>query len=191
MAKIYLVRHGQDSASVHGVFNGWTNTNLTELGRKQAAEAAAKLKDRDISVVYSSPLARAHETAEIIAEKLGFNSINIHGQLIERNFGVLSGKSHSDVTKYATKFFPTERVHYFLDAEGAESFPELLARARSVMDEIKSKYNNGENILIVAHGDIIKMLMAVHHGWSWEDGLRTKHIETGEIVELNYENKTA
>ena len=68
-----LVRHGQTSANIDGVWHGSTNSPLTEHGHGQAAAAAAFIEanHKPVAKVYASPLDRAHHTAEKIADRLG------------------------------------------------------------------------------------------------------------------------
>jgi broad specificity phosphatase PhoE len=63
MAKIILVRHGQDTDNEAGILNGHRDTTLTELGRDQAKEVATKLLDDSVEVILHSPLKRTTQTA--------------------------------------------------------------------------------------------------------------------------------
>ncbi|MCX6735737.1 MAG: histidine phosphatase family protein [Candidatus Parcubacteria bacterium] len=182
--KIFLVRHGQDTDNVAGILNGHRDTSLTELGREQAKKVAKKLEGCEIKVIYCSPLPRTHQTAWIIAGHLHIAGVNYHQGLIERDFGILTGKPISDVPKYATKILKTEKVDYFLDAEGSEDFPATLARAKIVLKEIQTRHPH-ENVLMVTHGDIGKMIRAAYYGWSWEQGLRTPYFDNTGILELS------
>src|SRR3989344_5063671 len=153
MSKIFLVRHGQDTDNAAGILNGRRDTELTELGREQAKKVADKLRDNNVQIVYASPLKRAYETARIIATELGIDEVITDEHLIEREFGILTGKPVSDISKYTDKILPTNRVDYFLEVEGAEDFPALLLRGRKILNEIRQRYPD-KNVLIVTHGDI-------------------------------------
>lgn len=184
MLKIFLARHGQDTDNESSILNGRRDTKLTELGRKQASEAADKLIDKDIEIVYSSPLKRAYETASIIAKRIGVNDVVEIDDLVERDFGVLTGKSISEITHYANNILKTDKVNYFLDAEGAEDFPTLLEREKKLLNKIFEKHKEG-NILLVTHGDTGKMLQAAFYGWDWEKGLKEPYFANTEILELS------
>ncbi len=184
MGKLFIVRHGQDEDNANGILNGRRNQPLTALGREQAKTVAEKLHSYKIDIIYSSPLKRAFETAQIIGAKLKMNDILIHEHLIEREFGILSGKPILDIPLFAKKILKTDRVNYFLEAQGAEKFPDLYKRAQKILYEIKEKHIN-ENVLVVAHGDIGKMMRAVHHKWTWEEGLKKPYFENTGILELN------
>ncbi len=184
MNKIFLVRHGQDTDNAAGILNGRRDTELTEFGREQARRVAEKLRGNDVRIIYTSPLKRAYETARIISVALGINEIIADGQLMEREFGILTGKLVSDIPKYAGKTLQTDRVNYFLEAEGAEDFSALLERGRKILREIQERYSN-KNILIVTHGDTGKMIRAAYHGWDWEQGLKTPYFDNTGVLELS------
>ncbi len=184
MPRITLVRHGQDTDNVAGLLNGQRDTELTELGRSQARQVAAKHRDNGISVIYASPLRRAHETAKIIAAELGIDEAKTEGELMERDLGVLTGKPVADIPLYASKRLQTDRVNYFLEAEGAEDFPTLLARSRRLLDRIIAAHPN-DNVLLVTHGDISKMIRAAYHRWTWEQGLKTPYFDNTGVLELS------
>ncbi len=181
--KIFLVRHGQDTDNAAAVLNGHRDTELTELGRQQARTTAGKLKGKGIDIVYSSPLRRAYDTARIIANVLGVDEVIADSHLIERDFGVLTGKPVANIPNYASERLQTEGVNYFLEAEGAENFPTLLERGRTILHEIKERHP-GKSVLIVTHGDIGKMIRTAHEGWTWEEGLRTPYFDNTGVLEL-------
>lgn len=184
MSKIFLVRHGQDTDNAAGILNGRRDTDLTELGREQAKKVAEKLRDNNVQIVYASPLKRAYETARIIATELGIDGVTADEHLIEREFGILTGKPVSDIPKYTDKILPTDRVNYFLEADGAEDFPTLLKRGKKILEEIKQRHPN-ENVLIVTHGDIGKMIRAAYHYWTWEQGLKKPYFDNTGVLELS------
>jgi broad specificity phosphatase PhoE len=180
---IYVVRHGQDEDNAAGLLNGHRDTPLTALGRAQATITAEKLLDHGITAVYSSPLKRAHETAAIIAETVGLNEVIVESDLIEREFGVMTGKPIADIPKYSKNNFQGDKVLYFLDPEGAELFPELLMRAKAVLHKIQTLHPTG-NVVLVAHGDIGKMIRAAYHGWTWQRALDTPYLDNTGVLEL-------
>lgn len=183
MADIYLVRHGQDEDNINGILNGHRDKPLTELGRQQAHTTAQKLKELGIQVIYASPLLRAYETARIIAAELGIDEVIADDELIERDFGVLTGKPIDDIPKYSTKRFQGDKILYFLDGEGTEDFPALLKRGKKVIDKVKGQHPD-EHVLLVTHGDIGKMIRAAFHNWTWEEALKTPYFDNTGVLEL-------
>ena len=184
MANIFIVRHGQDEDNAKGILNGRRDMPLTELGREQAKIAGGKLKDNQIDVIYCSPLQRTRQTAEIIAKEIGIDQVTTLDDLVEREFGIITGKPVADIPKYAgDKVLKTEHVLYFLEVEGSETFPEVLDRAKRVLDWVQEKHPTG-NVLLATHGDLGKMIRAAYHGWTWEKGLMHSHLGNSEVLEL-------
>jgi len=183
MADIDLVRHGQDEDNLEGILNGHRDRPLTDLGRQQARTLAGKLNGSGVQVVYASPLRRAYETAAIIAEALGL-AVQVDQDLIERDFGVLTGQPVASILDLpADQVLHTEGVNYFLEAEGSEDFPTLYARAGRVLTRMHEKHPKG-HVLLVAHGDIGKMVRAVYYGWDWKAGLMTPYLDNTGVLEL-------
>lgn len=185
MAHIHLCRHGQDMDNVNGILNGHRNEPLSELGRAQAAAVADKIKESGVtySAIYSSPLQRALATASAIGAAVGL-PVEVRDDLIERDFGVLSGKSYADIPKYAgDNLLQGDKVLYFLSVEGCETFDKCYERAQGVLADVDAKHS-GQHVLLVCHGDIGKMLQAARAKVNWEDGLRLPYFANTEVIEL-------
>ncbi len=191
MLNIYLTRHGQDKDNVRGILNGRRDEELTELGITQAQELAAHIKKSALifSAVYSSPLQRASQTAKTITSSLELNDPIILDNLIERDFGIMTGRLASEIeAKCSPDLLKTETINYFLSPSGAETFPNLITRAHKIIDEIKSRHQEG-NILLVTHGDIGKMIYAAYYNLQWEDVLRQFHFGNSDLLILSPSSK--
>lgn len=180
---IFIVRHGQCEANKAGLLNGQWDTELTDLGRRQALKTAKKIRALNIEVIYSSPLKRAHETARIIAKELGIKTIKVVEDLKERRFGILTGRPIADIKKYCKNTFECDGITYFPKVAGNESFPALKKRTKEVLKQIIAKQTD-KNILIVTHGDAAKMLRANYNKWTWKEGIMTPHIDNAGIIKL-------
>ena len=187
MSKIFIIRHGQDTDNVQKILNGRHDTELTDLGKEQARQAAknlrSELKAETITAVYVSPLKRCRQTADIITQELGLPPAEIHQDLTERDFGFFTGQKVADIRKLSDDYIITDQVDYFLSGEGVEQFPDVYQRALKVMDLMKTKHL-AENIVLVTHGDFGKMLRAAYYGWTWEQGLKTPYFANTEILTL-------
>ena len=183
---LILVRHGQDQDNAAGIINGHRNTGLTALGREQAKRAGEELKHSPIDAFYSSPLKRAKQTAEIIKEIIKKPPIKIYPLLMERNFGVLTGKKETEINRYARHFLAADdgSVHFW-GVEGEESFPELLRRGQNIVASIKKGYSQ-ETVLLITHLEIGKMIEAAWLGEkSWQKALiKIPYLKNGEIRKL-------
>jgi len=187
MLNIYLARHGQNEDNANGILNGHRDLPLTEIGIAQAEEVADKIKHAGLvfDVVLSSPLVRALKTAEIIASVNNFPNPEVMPELIERDFGSMTGLEQSKIEELcAPDIIKTETITYFLSPEGAETFPDLLKRAQLLLDKITEQYKNG-SILLVTHGDFGKMIYAEYYGLDWKDVLTLFHFGNSELLLLS------
>ena len=186
MKKIYLVRHGQDQDNSKGILNGQRDTELTEIGLEQAGKLTETIKESNLEVtkIYSSPLKRAFRTAEIVAKALDLEVPEKLDLLIERNFGVMTGQLVKDITeKCAPNILQSDPITYFLEVEGAETFPELIARGKKLLEWLEQN-NQAENIMLISHGDIGKMIYAAFYNLDWKDVLLQFHFGNSEVLLL-------
>jgi uncharacterized phosphatase len=95
MKKLCLIRHGQTDWNKDGKLQGREDIELNDTGRSQARMCAEFLKNYSWDCIFSSPLKRAAQTAEIIQRQLTLSSINIEFDFIERDYGLASGLSKS------------------------------------------------------------------------------------------------
>lgn len=188
--KLFLVRHGQDQDNARIVINGRNDTSLTEHGRMQAASVADALQSEGIVSVYASPLKRARETAFIIAKSLGNLDVRVDADLIERDYGALTGRPVSDIPEYATRLQLSHGFRYVIESPGIEPYPDLWSRAGTVLGRIRQRHA-GNVVLIVAHNEIIKMMWANAEGRSWEEELRRPPMSNGQVVCIDGLQETA
>lgn len=184
MLNIYLTRHGQNVDNINGILNGHRDEPLTEKGIEQAHEIADKIKKENIAfdAVYSSPLMRAYDTAKIISETIGLPEPKKETLLIERDFGIMTGKKISNIEKLcAPNIIKTDIITYFLNPSGAETFPDLMKRARFLLEKIQSKHTSG-NILLVTHGDMGKMIYAEYYHLDWKEVLTQFHFGNCDLL---------
>jgi broad specificity phosphatase PhoE len=172
LGKIYLARHGQDQDNAAGLLNGRRNTPLTPKGLQQAEELAKKVAGLQIDYIYTSPLIRAVQTGHACWKELGLpgDRLIIHQDLIERDFGVLTGRPKTDIPKLGRNILETDHTTYFLEAEGAEDFPAVYRRAERVLEQILAQHPE-DNVLITCHGDVGNMVRAAYYCIEWIDAL--------------------
>lgn len=94
--RFYLIRHGQTEWNIEGKIQGKTDIPLNETGLHQAALLAEGMRGRSIAAVYSSPLLRAAQTAELLAEEKGLK-VRLVPELREVDFGLWEGRSWEEV----------------------------------------------------------------------------------------------
>ncbi len=157
---IYLARHGQDQDNAASILNGQRDTPLTDVGLGQARLLAQTIVEAELGIqkVFSSPLQRAYVTAEMTADALGLPKPEKLDLLIERNFGIMTGLPTNCIAeRCAPDIIQGELITYFLAPEGAETFPDLIMRAHTLLEWIEKNVAE-ERILLVGHGDMGKMI---------------------------------
>jgi broad specificity phosphatase PhoE len=187
MLKIYITRHGQDEDNAKGILNGHRDAPLTQRGEQQAIELAENILKHGLkfSAVYTSPLLRVRQTAEIVAKNSNNPRPVVMQNLIERNFGVMTGELISSIPeRCAPNILKAGQITYFTNAEGAETFPDLLERAGKVLAEVRQKHTAG-SILLATHGDFGKMIYAAFYNLPWEKVLAQFHFGNSELLQLS------
>lgn len=187
MLKIYIARHGQNEDNANGILNGHRDLPLTEIGIRQAHQLADGIREAGLSfdAVYTSPLSRAKRTAEIVCETLGISEPIVLDSLIERDFGMMTGKPVGDIERLcAPDIVKTDTITYFLSPEGSETFPMLLERSEEVLAQVRADHPSG-SVLLVAHGDLGKMIYAAYYGLPWQDMLTSFHFGNCELLLLD------
>ncbi|MCY0860439.1 MAG: 2,3-diphosphoglycerate-dependent phosphoglycerate mutase [Sulfolobaceae archaeon] len=155
MSIIILIRHGQSVINVNRILSHDINGNpLTDEGIKQAKKAAQELKKLPkISVIFTSPVCRALQTAKLIAEELNMGEPIIDDRLRERFMGELNNKK-IDLSDHWKVKLERNEIKY----EGIESWLSLEHRMVDFTSEIVSKYPN-EVVIAVSHYDPIRALL--------------------------------
>jgi len=149
MTELYLVRHGETAWNAARRIQGRADIPLNDTGRAQAARAAELLGRREWSGVYASPLSRAHETAAIIADRLGLGEVTDVAALVERDYGEAEGVGFDELEA----LYP-EGVR----APGQETREEVAARVVPALLELASRHP-GERLLVVSHGGAIRAVL--------------------------------
>ena len=149
MTELYLVRHGETAWNAARRIQGRTDIPLNDTGRQQARQAADLLARRRWHGVYASPLSRAHETASIIAERLGLDSVTDIDALVERDYGEAEGMGFDEIEA----LYP-EGVR----APGQETREEVAARVVPALLELAERHP-GERLVVVSHGGAIRAVL--------------------------------
>jgi len=152
-----LLRHGQTALSVDKRFSGTGDPELTELGRQQAAAAAERLAGSGAQVVVTSPLARARDTAALVAQAAGVVLV-VEPGLRETDFGDWEGYTFAEIQQK----WPAELAAWLADPAVAppygESFDAVATRVRQARDRVLATYG-GQTVVLVSHVTPIKTLL--------------------------------
>ncbi|WP_068159619.1 histidine phosphatase family protein [Rhodococcus phenolicus] len=159
--RLVLLRHGQTEYNATSRMQGQLDTELSDLGRRQALAAAQELAAFEPLAIVSSDLRRAYDTAVALGDSAGL-PVAIDPRLRETHLGEWQGLTHEDVDAVA----PGARAAWRADATWAppqgESRIDVARRSVPVVRELLDKYEQwGEQpIILVAHGGLIAALTA-------------------------------
>ena len=152
------MRHGETQRNREGRVLGRGNQKLTDLGKKQATAAAQALTREDITVLYSSPLKRAAETAETIGAKLGL-PVQVAEELAEIDAGELDGLTSEEMrSRYPDFMALWDRDPGSAMMPGGESLAQVQERVWGVVQSLLREYPEG-NIAAVSHNFPIQTLV--------------------------------
>ena len=176
----YIFRHGQCPLNVTNHIQGQRfNGNLTTEGRLQALRTAEKLKNKNITLIISSPMKRAMQTAKIVANIIKA-PIFIDSRFIEVNMGVVEGMHISYVKKYYSNIYSKWRNDKTGNTRflGGESKKEVLTR---ILDGLNyySLNSNHQNIGISSHGIAISQIMQ-------HLGIPCSNVPNGAILHISH-----
>ena len=185
-----FMRHGQADNNVNRVLVGrHLESHLTEKGKMQVKDTARLLKSMSISKIYSSPVTRTIETAEIVGEELGLD-YEIDDRLYEIDLGKLAGTNYDEIlNKYGNLFLSFYMGDdSVLSNHGVESFTAVKSRIRDLLDQIMTRHNN-HNVLLVTHLDPIKAAISYILDLKPES-LYKWHMRNAALTILKQEFKT-
>jgi len=169
---IYLCRHGQTEWNRDHRLQGQCESDLTPLGRLQAAAMADLLHDlvtrqpaADWRIV-ASPLRRARDTAQAIATRLGLE-LEFDDRLMELTVGEWEGRLRHELAQEHPEAFANRE--WFFAAPGGESYDQVMAR---VSDWLAEQVVEPERrLIVVSHGVAGRLLRGAYAGLSREDTL--------------------
>jgi len=160
LASVILVRHSRSTANTAGVLAGQApGISLDETGFTQAQGLTARIGDVLISRVISSPLQRCIETISPWHEKYGKTEIEIDNNFIESDYGSWTGEKLSELAKEPLWKSVQKSPSTVTFPEG-ESFQAMFKRVSIGLDSIIDKLAENDNVIVVSHGDIIKLAIA-------------------------------
>lgn len=160
--KLYFVRHGESEANTrHVISNRESPFGLTALGKRQAAELAESLKSIPLTSIFSSPILRARETAEILSQKFQL-PIQITEALREYDCGILEDKSdQASWEAHRTTYQEwVLRQNFQEKPEGGESFLDIQNRFLPFIEKITHDNLHADNhILLIGHGGLFNLML--------------------------------
>jgi broad specificity phosphatase PhoE len=145
---LLLVRHGETDWNAEGRLQGQTDRPLSDFGRRQAEQLAAELEGEELEAIYSSDLARASETAEIVGKRLGLPVV-LDPDLREKNWGTWEGLTAVE----------RDQVEFLGESTRAHQKRTLRALRR-----ISERHPDDVRVLIVTHGGSMRRVQTATLG---------------------------
>lgn len=154
---VFLLRHGSHDRLSRVLCGRMAEVTLSEAGRAEARAAGRRLATQQISAVYSSPLERTLETAELAAEACGLRVVTDES-LIEVDYGEWTGATF-EALQADPRWAAWNYARGVTRPPGGESLLEVQSRFRRFVDRAIERHA-GERIVAVSHGDPIKSMLA-------------------------------
>ena len=148
MTTLLLVRHGETDWNADGRLQGQTDRPLSKFGRRQAQRLADELAAEQLVAIYSSDLARARETAEIVGTRVGL-PVTFDPDLREKDWGTWEGLT------------AVERDRVEFAGESTEAHQDRILRA---LRRISDSHPAGGSVLVVTHGGSMRRVQTAAMG---------------------------
>ncbi len=183
---LVFVRHSISVSNDSGLISGaGLDTPLSEEGIEYAKQVSSHFDEKKFQAVYSSPLQRAKDTAEILVKET--MPVQLDKRLVEFNFGKWEAK-HPDplIAKYPDAFDYSGmfNANYSKYAPEAESYSDVAKRVGGFVNEMKAEHKK-DTVLVVCHGLTIRALMGQIFqtdvfGYAAPDNVAFSHIHFDE-----------
>ena len=185
-----LARHGETDWNRDGRWQGHADRPLNDAGRRQAKELGYQLRDEAIGAVYASDLARARETAEIVAAPRGLR-VRTDPRLREVDIGRWAGLTLAEAeARYPESVARWRAADPEQSFEAGETYAAMGERVVEALAEIACRHPE-DHVLVVLHGGPIRAVLAHEAGISYEEQRhRRQHLENCGLVRIAVEEGT-
>lgn len=182
MTDLLLIRHATNDW-VGDRLAGWTpDVHLNDPGRAQAAALAARLASWRLEAIYSSPLERAVETAQAVAQRHGLE-VAIEPGVGESRYGAWTGQSIKELAK-TPEWLQVQFTPSLAQFPDGESLSEMQARAVAAIERLRRLHSKGV-VAVFSHADVIKALAAYYAGMPF-DLFQRLVIDTASVTWLRF-----
>lgn len=188
--EIYFIRHGETLWNTLKIFQGSSDSPLTELGISQAEKLSKKLKDIEFTDFYSSPMGRTIQTAKIIMGDRK-QKIKFIEEFKEISMGDIEGVPRSEFEeKYPKEFynFFNNPVDYDPKVYHGENYYEVIERVKKGLDKLLSYLNNNDKVVVVTHGVTLKALFHIITKEKMDELGAAKVPQNTSVSIVKYEN---
>jgi len=182
MSTIVLIRHGETDWNVEGRYQGQADPPLNSLGVQQAQQLALELGNSSIDILYTSPLLRTKQTADLISDKLSKPQFD-EPRLMEIHQGDWQTRLRSEIESlYPELFSAWETDPWKVNPPGGEHLSEVQARVYDAVDDIL-QINRNQKIGLVTHRIPIALIKVRYQAMD-PDIVRTIHLPNAYWEEI-------
>lgn len=182
--ELFLVRHGQTDYNAERRFQSRVDVKLNETGKLQARQMREKLLADlpQIAKFYTSPLCRATETAQLIAQDLAI--VDVDDRLIEIDLGQFDGRLEEEIEREfgPENYLAWRRGNFVEAAPGGEPLSQAMLRAESFLQHLVRTHED-EKIAIISHQGILIAFKSVISGDSTPEAL-TRYRQPNDEIEV-------
>jgi broad specificity phosphatase PhoE len=177
---LLMARHGQTDLNVDDRWQGRIDPPLNATGLAQADALAATLPE-GIDVVLCSPLLRARQTAEPVAQRLGLVP-RLDADFRERDFGVFEGLSGDEALARYPELAARNVAYRWDEAPpGAESVQAVVDRVQAGLERLRAEHD-GRTVLLVSHGFVVRCLRYLLDGLARDAFFTAERIPNGSYL---------
>lgn len=171
-SRVYLIRHGVTDWIEQGILHGVSDRTLSPLGLEQAHLTARALRGLKASHLYTSPLARAAQTAQVIGREIGVTPEPI-AELKEKNYGWLEGKKDlwPLVKQHAALILVYHACLDLAGLSGGESPSHFERRVITAWKSLRTNLN-GSTIIVVAHFNVLRTILKTEFAVEGTDSVK-------------------
>jgi broad specificity phosphatase PhoE len=183
LIKLFVVRHAESIANTEGIYQGQTyDTDLSELGKKQAIALAGALKKFAIKKIITSPLKRTYQTAVEVSKVTGV-PVETNDLILETNHGMWEGKNREWIKENFKSVLETWQLKPGSAVfPNGESFSDTANRVKAFMND--SEHQN--NTLVVTHDNILRILVSLANSESidniWKYNIESASLNIFETI---------
>ena len=178
--RLTFVRHGESTGNAERRLQGHADFELNDVGRAQARALHDRFKREDFQPthLYSSPLKRTAETAEIVSASWPL-AISYWNDLGEQDVGVFSGLTWPEISsRYPDVAEEFEKSRNWDLVEGAETLAQRRSRGGRVVESLLGRHGNDDQLVVFTHGGILQFMIAklLGTGRTWGVGAQNTGI---------------
>ncbi len=188
--EIYFIRHGETLWNTLKIFQGSSDSPLTELGISQAEKLSKKLKNIEFTDFYSSPMGRTTQTTKIIMGDRK-QKIRFIEEFKEISMGDIEGVPRSEFEeKYPKEFYDffNNPVDYDPKVYHGENYYEVIERVKKGLDKLLSYLNDNDRVVVVTHGVTLKALFHIITKEKMDELGAAKVPQNTSVSIVKYEN---